>query len=90
MRWKCTRKTMVTATFNLLGAAACLLSWEAVALISQMRALRVPKPLVGSKGDRAGVETGLLDHGVQLPNLFLSLFAGKKVHHHPSHTSPPW
>lgn len=31
MRWKCTRKTMVTATFNLLGAAACLLSWEAVA-----------------------------------------------------------
>lgn len=55
-----------------------------------MRALRVPKPLVGSKGDRAGVETGLLDHGVQLPNLFLSLFAEKKVHHHPSHTSPPW
>lgn len=57
--------------------------------------VHVPKPLMGSKWDRAGVETDLLDHGVQLPNQFLSLFAGKKytinppIDHHPGSQEPP-
>lgn len=76
---------MVTAMFNLPGTAGCLLSWEVVADESSC-----PKASDGEQMGQSGSGDRLIGPwGTDAKPIF-EPFCRKKVHHQPSHRSPPW